>query len=214
MALHTSSLLSTVISGLLRALGWTWRLRVHDLVGLTNGRGATLPPVIWVLWHNRILVVPVLYERLFRRRKGAVLISRSRDGGILAGVIERFGGEPVRGSSSRGGSGAMRELQRRLADGCDVYITPDGPKGPRYSMGPGAPWLAQVSGAALLPLSVECSSYWRLGRWDGFLIPKPFARIDVTLRELHEVPPTADDTMLDGERERLQALMMEQTGVR
>jgi lysophospholipid acyltransferase (LPLAT)-like uncharacterized protein len=81
-------------------------------------------------------------------------------------------------------------------------------------MGPGAPWLAQVSGAALLPLSVEFASYWRLGRWDGFLIPKPFAKVDVTLRALHEVPPTADEATLDVERERLQTLMMEQTGVR
>lgn len=214
MALHTSSLLSTVIAALLRLLAWTWRLRVVDLAGLTNAGDVVVPPVIWVLWHNRLLVIPVLYERMFRRRKGAVLISRSRDGGILAGCIERFGGEPVRGSSSRGGSGAMRELQRKIGEGYDVYITPDGPKGPRYSMGPGASWLAQASGAALMPVSVECSSCWRLGRWDGFLIPKPFAKILVTLRELHPVPSSADDTALQAEQTRLQEVMMGQTGMR
>ncbi len=214
MALHTSSLLSTLIAALLRTLAWTWRLRVRDLAGITDRSGAGLPPVIWVLWHNRLLVIPILYERMFRHRPGVVLISRSRDGAILAGCIERFGGNPVRGSSSRGGSTAMRELQRRIAEGCDAYITPDGPKGPRYSMGPGAPWLAQSTGAPILPVSVEATSYWRLGRWDGFLIPKPFAKIEVTLHPLHAVPPAADDSALLAERARLQEAMMEKTGVR
>src|SRR5207245_1352991 len=118
---------------------WTWRLRVTDEAGLLNAAGtAALPPLVWVFWHNRLLVIPVLYGRFFRKRRSAVLISRSRDGGILAGCIERFGGEPVRGSSSRGGAAAMRELQRRMEEGCDAYITPDGPKGPRYSMSAGA----------------------------------------------------------------------------
>ncbi len=214
MALHTSPLLSTLIVGLLRVLARTWRFRVTDLAGLTNVADVALPPVIWVFWHNRLLPIPVLYERMFRRRKGAVLISRSRDGGILAGCVERFGGETVRGSSSRGGSAAMRELQRKLADGYDVYITPDGPKGPRYSMGAGAPWLAQASGASLLPVSVECTSYWRLGRWDGFLIPKPFARIMITLRELRPVSSAANEAALQEEQSSLQEVMMGQTGIR
>src|SRR6187549_4133532 len=130
MAIHTSSVLSVSIAALLRLLAWTWRLQLVDEVGLFAPGRPALPPMIWVLWHNRLLVIPVLYERFFRHRKGAVLISRSRDGGILSGVIERFGGEPVRGSTSRGGASALRELQRRVEAGCDAYITPDGPRGP------------------------------------------------------------------------------------
>jgi lysophospholipid acyltransferase (LPLAT)-like uncharacterized protein len=207
--LQSSAFLSGGVATLVRAAARTWRLSVHDKAGLLQTKDA--PPVIWVFWHNRLLVVPVVYERFFKNRKSAVLISRSRDGGILAGCIERFGGEPVRGSSSRGGASALRELQRRVQNGCDAYITPDGPKGPRYSVSVGSLWLAQVTGAALLPVSMECSSCWRLGRWDGFIIPKMFARVDVTLRTLHKVPVSLDAEGLKVEQERLRELMMSQT---
>jgi lysophospholipid acyltransferase (LPLAT)-like uncharacterized protein len=210
MSIHSSSLLSTIITLLVRTLARTWRLRVHDEAGVLDP-GTVTSPLIWVFWHNRLLIVPVLYERLLRHRKSVVLISRSRDGGILAGVIERFGGEPVRGSSSRGGASALRELQRRMGRGYDAYITPDGPKGPRYSVGAGAIWLAQATGADVLPVSVECSSSWRLGRWDGFFIPRPFARVEVTLRKRHAVPADLDGLAVNAEQERLRVLMMGQT---
>ena len=211
MALHTSDLLSTVIVAAVRLLARTWRLRVTDDAGMSaKGEGAQ-PPMVWVFWHNRLLVVPVLYARLFRHRKSAVLISRSRDGGILAGCIERFGGEPVRGSSSRGGASALRELKTKMEGGYDVYITPDGPKGPRYSVGRGAIWLAQELGAPILPVSVEVSGCWRLGRWDGLVIPSPFARVEVTLRAPHSVPATMDDAAMEKEQESLRVLMMGQT---
>lgn len=212
MALQTSTFLSSLIVACVRMLAWTWRLKLTDEAGLLNAAGApALPPLVWVFWHNRLLVIPVLYGRFFRQRRSVVLISRSRDGGILAGCIERFGGEPVRGSSSRGGAAAMRVLQRKMEEGCDAYITPDGPKGPRYSMSAGALWLAQSAGADVLPVSVEVSRCWRLGRWDGFLIPKPFARVNVTLRAPHSVPPTMDTAALEAEQERLRELMMSQT---
>lgn len=211
MIFRTSAILSRVVTACLRLLARTWRLRVTDRAGILVKGGAALPPVVWVLWHNRLLVIPVLYERFFRWRPGAVLISKSRDGGILAGCIERFGGKPVRGSSSRGGAAAMRVLQRMMEQGCDAYITPDGPKGPRYSLGAGAVWLAQNSGVPIMPVSVEVSNCWRLGRWDGFLIPKPFARVDVTLQETHNIPQVLNDEGLQAEQEYLRELMMSQT---
>ena len=211
MVFRTSSLLSTVVAACLRLLARTWSLRVTDRAGILVKGGAPLPPVVWVLWHNRLLVIPVLYERFFRARPGAVLISQSRDGGILAGCIERFGGRPVRGSSSRGGAAALRLLQRMIEEGCDAYITPDGPKGPRYSSSAGAVWLAQNSGAPVMPVSVEVSHCWRLGRWDGFLIPKPFARVDVTLQEPYHVPQILNNESLQAEQEHLRELMMSQT---
>ncbi|RYD62829.1 MAG: DUF374 domain-containing protein, partial [Verrucomicrobiaceae bacterium] len=155
-----------------------------------------------------------LYQRFFRHRKGAALISRSKDGEILANCIERFGGEAVRGSSSRGGSSALAQLKRMIEEGYDIYITPDGPRGPRYSLSPGAVWLAQTSGAAIMRISIEYSSYWRLGRWDGFVIPKPFARIDVTLHPLYPVRDTSGEGDLEAECERLRELMLEGTQLR
>ena len=211
MALHTSSFLSALIVVCVRMLAWTWRLRVTDEAGVLATGTAALPPLVLVFWHNRLLVIPILWRRFLRGRRGAVLISKSRDGGILAGVVERFGGEPVRGSSSRGGASALRVLQRMMEEGCDAYITPDGPKGPRYSMSAGPLWLAQNAGAEVMPVSVEVSRCWRLGRWDGFLIPKPFARVEVTLHAPHAVSPTLDTAAMASEQERLRELMMSQT---
>jgi len=211
MALHTSSLLSTIVAMCVRLLAWTWRLRVIDEAGVLVTGPAALPPVVWVFWHNRLLVIPILYARFCQKRPNAVLISRSRDGGILAGCIERFGGNPVRGSNSRGGAAALRELQRMVEEGRDAYITPDGPKGPRYSMSAGAVWLAHNSGAPIMTMSMEVSSCWRLGRWDGFIIPKPFARVAVTLHKPHTVPKMLDDAAVQVEQERLRELMMSQT---
>lgn len=186
----------------------TWRLKLNDLAGLTTAHPET---VIWVLWHNRLLVVPILYRRFFSHRKGAALISRSKDGKVLADCIERFGGLAVRGSSSRGGATALAELKRLLADGTDAYITPDGPRGPRYNMGNGAVWLAQSSGTSIVPLHMECSSCWRLGRWDGFIIPKPFARVTVTLQPFYKVQETSTPEEFEAELVRLRAKMMEGT---
>lgn len=208
-----SSFLPALIAPLLRVVGWTWRIRVNNLAGLSANPEESAP-AIWVLWHNRLLIIPILYQRFFRRRKGAALISRSKDGELLASCIHRFGGEAVRGSSSRGGASALAQLKRKLTDGYDIYITPDGPRGPRYSSNPGAVWLAQSSGAKILPLSVEYSSFWRLGRWDGFIIPKPFSTVTVTLHPFHEVPPCDDDSQIEGERQRLHDQMMAGTGLR
>lgn len=192
-----------------RLLASTWRIRLQDDSGLSGP--AVVPPVIWVLWHNRLLIIPILYERLYRHRKGAALISRSRDGAILARCIECFGGVPVRGSSSRGGATALAEMKRKMAEGYDAYITPDGPRGPRYSVAPGVLWLAQATHAPLLQVSMECSRAWRLGRWDGFFIPQPFAKIEVTLRPLYEVTATPAPEDFTQETERLRRSMMSGT---
>jgi lysophospholipid acyltransferase (LPLAT)-like uncharacterized protein len=202
------SLASLLIAAILRILAVTWRIEVRDLAGLTGKAPGSERPVIWLLWHNRLIIIPILYERMFRHRKGAALISRSKDGGLLAHSIARFGGESVRGSTSKGGSSALAESKRRIADGYDIYITPDGPRGPRYSLSPGALWLAQSSGAPILPFHVEFSKTWRLGRWDGFMIPKPFARVTVTLGALYVAPETATPEEFERERARLRDLML------
>ena len=206
-------LMSHLIAVLLRLLALTWRIRLDDRLGLTR-RGEPHPPLIWVLWHNRLIIVPILYERMLRHRKGVALISRSKDGALLAHCIERFGGVPVRGSSSRGGSVALAELRQRMRDGYDVYITPDGPRGPRYSVAPGVLWLAQSTGAELLPLHAEFSRCWRLRSWDGFAIPKPFARVTITFGQFHSVRSATDVDGLEQERERLRETMMAGTAMK
>jgi lysophospholipid acyltransferase (LPLAT)-like uncharacterized protein len=203
-----------LIAALVQLLGRSWRLRVVDEGGILTPDFQSRPPLIWVFWHNRLLVGAMFWVRRLQPRRGAVLISRSKDGEILAGVVRKLGGEPVRGSSSRGGATALSELARRLGNACDAWITPDGPRGPRYAVHPGAVWLAQTTGAAIVPVNVEASSCWRLKSWDGFIIPKPFARLTVTLLALHRVPAEMDAVGIEQECERLRGVLMEGTGVR
>jgi lysophospholipid acyltransferase (LPLAT)-like uncharacterized protein len=110
------------------------------------------------------------------RRRGAAYHSRSRDGELVARWIRRFGLEPVRGSSTRGGGEALRLLTRALRSGHEVVVVPDGPKGPREVLKPGVIALARLTGAPIVPMALGASREWRLRSWDEFRIPKPFAR--------------------------------------
>jgi lysophospholipid acyltransferase (LPLAT)-like uncharacterized protein len=129
-------------------------------------------PVIYAVWHGRILLLPLLYGH----RAVCVLASRSRDGELVTRYIGRFGIEAVRGSSTRGGAAALRHLARWLKQGREVVVVPDGPRGPAEVVKPGIVGLARLSGAAIVPVAVGASSEWRLGSWDGFRVPRPFAR--------------------------------------
>ena len=165
-------------AALVRVLGSTMRIAVlgdeHVAPFWTAAR-----PVVYVVWHAEILMIPLLNERL-RRTHGArpvhVMTSRSRDGETLARFVRRFGFGVVRGSSSRGGASALRRLARRVRAGLDVAVTPDGPRGPRQQAQPGVIALAAMTGAPLVPVAFAARPVWRLRSWDAFEIPRPFAR--------------------------------------
>jgi len=107
---------------------------VEDRAGIV---GKTISEnYIGALWHNRLLLFPFVLRRFFSNRHGAALISASRDGELLADAIKRFDYDVVRGSSSRLGASAILQLTEVLASGRDVVITPDGPRGPVFELGP------------------------------------------------------------------------------
>jgi hypothetical protein len=167
-----------IIAFAVRGLGFTLRVRVSGMEPLVPMWRAGRP-LIYVVWHGRILLVPWLNARL-RRTRGAraplVLTSRSRDGEIIAQYVRRFGLPVVRGSSSRGGDAALRRLVSAIRDGRDVAIVPDGPRGPREHLQPGVVALAALTGAPVIPLAVGLRPARRLSIWDRFLVPLPFAR--------------------------------------
>jgi hypothetical protein len=136
-------------------------------------------------------VVPLLHLRA-PHRAGAVLTSASRDGAIIAAVMRNFSLKSVRGSTSRRGATALLELTGTLKAGEDVAVTPDGPRGPRYKLGPGVVFLARQTGAAILPIHIEYSRVLRLKSWDRFMIPLPFTKVNVIFGDLVFVPPDAD----------------------
>ncbi len=192
---------------LLQLWGRTLRYEIDDRAGIV-GRPVT-ENYIGALWHNRLLVFPLILRRFFPQRHGAALISASRDGDLLADAVQRFGYDVVRGSSSRLGASAILQLTQVLAAGGDVVITPDGPRGPAYELGPGIIFLAQKSGAAVLPMNLEYSRCWRLGSWDRFIVPRPFAKVRVLINGPHNVKSTTTPEEFEGERLALQNTMME-----
>ena len=188
--------------------GWerTLRYEVDDRAGIV-GRPVT-ENYIGALWHNRLLIFPLVLRRFFPHRRGTALISASRDGDLLADAIRRFGYDVARGSSSRLGASAILQLTEVLASKRDVVITPDGPRGPVYELGPGIIFLAQKSGASVLPMNLEYSRCWRLGSWDRFIIPQPFAKVRVLIGHPHPVKPTSTPDGFEAERLALQHAMM------
>jgi lysophospholipid acyltransferase (LPLAT)-like uncharacterized protein len=191
---------------LLQLWARTLRYEIDDRAGVIG------TPVsenfIGALWHNRLLIFPFVLRRFFVHRHGAALISASRDGELLADAIKRFGFDIVRGSSSRLGASAILQLADVLASGRDVVITPDGPRGPPYELGPGIIFLAQKSGAAVVPINMEYSSCWRIKSWDRFIVPRPFARVRVIIGAPYRVKSTSTDDEFEAERLRLQNAMM------
>ena len=163
---------------------------------------------IAALWHNRLLLISFVLKKFFPQRPGAGLISASRDGDLIADVTERFGFDAVRGSSSRMGAAALLELSDVLNSGHDVLITPDGPRGPAYELGPGIVFLAQKTGAPVVPVHMEYSSCWRVKSWDRFIIPRPFSRVRVIVGQPQQIRSTSTPEEFETERLRLQDAMM------
>ena len=184
----------------------TLRYKIEDRAGVVGK--VTAQNYIASLWHNRLLIFPFVLRRFFPDRHGAALISASRDGELLADAIKRFDYDVVRGSSSRLGASAILQLSQTLASGRDVVITPDGPRGPVYELGPGIVFLAQKSGAAVVPVNIEYSSCWRLKSWDRFILPRPFAKVHVIIGSPHHVELSDTPAQFEAERQRLQQAMM------
>ena len=195
--------LSQLGAWVVRLLVLTLRVRVEDL-DLLRARAAG-EPFILVFWHNRLLLVPTAWNRFFarhRQRQGMALSSTSRDGELIAQFISRFGIGPVRGSTSRRGSTALRELATLLKNGHDVAITPDGSRGPCYEIKPGLVLLAQLTGRPVLPISFEFTRAWRLRTWDRFIIPKPFSTVTFRVGSPVLVPRTDTPEAFEAERRR------------
>lgn len=136
-------------------------------------------PVVFVTWHGRLL--PLLH--LYRGNGIVMLVSQHRDGEYLTRLAAGLGYDAIRGSSTRGGFPALREVVRSLRRGRSVAITPDGPQGPREVFKPGALQASRMSGAPVIPVMAGTDSAWWIEGWDRFLVPKPFARIQVEVGE-------------------------------
>jgi hypothetical protein len=184
-----------IVVTLLRVVAATIRYHYNDRSDFFNGppRG----PALYCFWHNRLALCTALYRRYAQKHNPtagvAGMVSASRDGAFLSAVFKGFNVEPVRGSSSRRGPQALLELTTWAQRGYDLAITPDGPRGPCYSIQPGVMSLAQVTGLPIVPFSYHLNWKIRAKSWDRFQIPLPFARCDVFVGKPIVVPREATD---------------------
>ena len=165
------TLLPFLAAGVIRLL---YRLNRVEFVGEEHPRSfwEKGERVILSFWHDQLLLMVKGY------RGGAVkiLISASRDGELIARTMGYFGAGTVRGSSSRGGRQAFREMVALGKEPCDLVITPDGPKGPRHQIKEGVGQLGRLTGRPVIPMAFACSRGRRFASWDRFLLPYPFGR--------------------------------------
>lgn len=161
----------------IRALGPTWRVRVSGEFDEPRADR------IYALFHGQML----LPAFMFRDVRAVVLVSRHGDGEMIAQALKRLGYGTVRGSSTRGGGSAARELMQRFGD-VPWVVTPDGPKGPRGSVKAGLIRLAAESGRPIQPVTGACSRSVSFSSWDRFTLPWPFARVALHFGPLFTVP--------------------------
>ncbi len=156
---------------------------------------------IYAFWHNRIFASTYF----FRNRGIAVITSQSKDGEYIARFIQRLGYGAIRGSSTRGGVGALVEMIRTMRKGVPMAFTVDGPKGPRYEAKTGAVLLAKKTGNPMMPFVVELRRFWTVRSWDKLQIPAPFTRARMMIGEPIYVDPSSTDEEVRQKLVELQA---------
>jgi lysophospholipid acyltransferase (LPLAT)-like uncharacterized protein len=162
-------------------------------------------PTIVCLWHQDIY----FSAWLLRNLDLTALISSSKDGEYIYRVLRKFGFTAVRGSSTRGGISAMKQLVRCLKAGNSVAITPDGPQGPVHKVQEGIIALAKMTGAPIIPWKYEGSACWSLSSWDSHKIPKPFSKIQSAFGKPLFVPKSACSSDLAKYCQQLETMMSE-----
>lgn len=197
-------LAARIVYAFIRIISVTLRYKWTDRSGFFAGGPAG--PAVYCVWHNRLALCMTIYFSYIKKHNQtdglAVMVSASRDGGFLAGILECFGVQPVRGSTSRRGHQALRELTTWSKRGYDLAITPDGPRGPRYVVQEGIIALAQVTELAIVPVSYNLQWKIELKSWDRFQIPLPFSRCEMIFERPIRVPRQSSES--DREKFRLQ----------
>ncbi len=195
--------LRTFAPALVHVLARTWRIEIlgaEHRLGLPQDEGFLV-----CMWHGRMLIGAAV----FAHQDFRVLVSPSDDGELSQALLLASGYRVLRGSSSRGGSRALREMLDLLRTGERVVITPDGPRGPRHAMNPGMAWMARATGYPILPLSLVADRAWHLNSWDRFTIPMPRARVIANWGEPVRVAREASDEDLRHASETLRERTLE-----
>jgi len=191
--------------GLIRLYSATFRVKMENeqqWVEEVEGGGR----VLICLWHQHFFIAVKFLAR-YRKYNPCVMVSQSLDGDIGARIIEAGGVSTARGSSSRGGSAALKEMVEMLAKKRMGAHILDGPRGPAGVVKPGAVAIAHGAAAAIVPAYVHADRAWYFRSWDRFFIPKPFARIKICFYPKIKLPPLKDKDDFEKQRKKLEAIM-------
>ena len=138
---------------------------------------------IYAFWHDQLLMCPLTWQSELEIK---VLISKHRDGDIIAKLISNLGFKAIRGSThksgktrNKGGLLSARQMIKSLKKGISIGISPDGPKGPRHKVSDGILSISRLSNSPILPVGIGFKKKWVLSTWDKFIIPKPFNQITI-----------------------------------
>ncbi|MEZ6019387.1 MAG: lysophospholipid acyltransferase family protein [Planctomycetota bacterium] len=188
----------------LRIYSKTWRYRVlsddPEHLAVLQERGC-----LAVLWHGRGLsCIP-----LFRGTQASILVSQSKDGQIMGDMLRGFGFETIDGSKSAGGTEAIRKLIGILKGGRTICLTPDGPRGPKHKVGPGAVLLSRSTRFPILPVGLGVNRAWHLNNWDSYTIPKPFAKVVSFVGAPIQVPRKLEEAEEAEWEERIREALMD-----
>lgn len=191
---------------LIRLYSMTFRLRVENegpWIDHIQAGGR----VLLCTWHQHFFSF-IRYFRNYRKFGPSLMISQSSDGEIIAGVANLSGWHTVRGSSSRNGTPALREMIQRLKNtGLAAHIL-DGPRGPAGIVKRGAIYLAIGADAAIVPLIAVAENAWYFKSWDRFMLPKPFSKVTIRYGDLIPLPKSDTDDEVEGLRIHLQDVLL------
>ena len=183
---------------IVRVLSATYRVKMInpeiERKVFENGR---IP--IYASWHQRFFPGITLFSR---RKPISIMISRSRDGEFISGIVRLLGWYPVRGSSSKGGRQALRKLKKLVQEGYKVGHIVDGPRGPFGVVKPGLLIIAQATGMPIIPIIISAEKKWVFNSWDQFMVPKPFSRVIIRFSDEMCIPKKL--SLSEFEEKRLQ----------
>ncbi len=182
-------LLPHLVWWLYRLWAWTWRVEFQEPAELRDLL-ARREPVIFAHWHGDELAI----AHLVTKYRIATMTSRSSDGALIDFVIHKLGGATSRGSTTRGGVGALKGLITLMRKGFNASMAVDGPKGPIYKIKPGVFELSRLAKAHIVPTAADCSSGIVFkNSWNKALLPKPFSRVIVAFGQPHRIISKKDD---------------------
>ena len=164
---------------------------------------------IYAFWHDQLLMCPLTWQSELEIK---VLISKHRDGDIIAKLISNLGFKAIRGSThkagktkNKGGLLSARQMIKSLKKGISIGISPDGPKGPRHKVSDGILSISRLSNASILPVGIGFKKKWVLNTWDKFIIPKPFNQITIIWGE--PLPALKNEKKINQIKSKLESTM-------